>query len=73
MPPDQPHPRTHLFTIRVWIEPFGCGQGEVRLRVTHVLSGETRYFRTWPDVVSFLLARLQAAPENSAKGERIDE
>jgi hypothetical protein len=72
MPPDQPHPRTHLFTIRVWIEPIGCDQGEMRLRVTHVLSGETRYFRTWPDVVNFLLAKLQAALANSTKGEGED-
>lgn len=73
MPPDQSHARTHLFTIRVWIEPIGCDQGEMRLRVTHVLSGETRYFRTWPDVLDFLLAKLQAVRANSAKGEREDE
>jgi hypothetical protein len=44
----------------------------MRLRVTHVLSGETRYFRTWPDVVNFLLAKLQAALANSTKGEGED-
>jgi hypothetical protein len=61
MPPDQPHPRTHLFTMRVWFEPFGCDQGELRLRVTHVLSGETRSFRTWPDVLDFLLDKVKAS------------
>lgn len=41
----QPHPRTHLFTVRLWVEPLGDEQGE-RMQVRHVLSGETRYFHT---------------------------
>lgn len=69
MPPDQPHPRTHLFTVRAWLEPLDCDQGEVRLCVTHVLSGETRYFCTWPDAMVFLLAKLQPAPGSTAEGE----
>lgn len=59
MQPDQGHPRTHLFLVRLWVEPFANDQCEVRMQVKHVLNGETRYFRTWPDVVEFLLAKLQ--------------
>jgi hypothetical protein len=59
MQPDQPHPRTHLFTVRLWVEPFADDRREVRMQVRHILSGETRYFRTWPDVVAFLLAQMQ--------------
>jgi hypothetical protein len=72
MPPDQPHPRTHLFTIRIWIEPLGCDQDEVRMSVTHVLSEETHYFRTWLGVMDFLLAKLKAMPESAVEegGER---
>ena len=39
MPPDQPHPRTHLFMVRLWIEPFANSLGEVRMQVQHILSG----------------------------------
>ncbi len=60
MPLDQPHPRTYLFTLRLWIEPVGDNQGEVRIQVQHLLSGETRYFRAWSDVVAFLLTKLRA-------------
>ena len=68
MQPDQPHPRTHLFTVRLWVEQFGGDQREVRMQIQHVLSGETRYFRTWPDVVAFLLAQMQALDAKS-RGE----
>ena len=59
MQPDQGHPRTHLFLVRLWVEPFADDQREVRMQVKHVLSGETRYFRAWPDLETFLLAKLQ--------------
>lgn len=58
MPPDQPHPPTHLFTVRLWVERFGADQHEVRIQARHILSGETRYFRAWPDLVAFLLAKV---------------
>ena len=37
--------RSHFFTVRLWLEPMGAQQREVRGKVRHVLSGETRYFR----------------------------
>ena len=52
-------PRSYLFTVRLWVEDLGEGQGEVRMQVRHVLSGETRYFRQWAELEAFLLAKLE--------------
>lgn len=41
-----------LFTVRLWPPPRPGAAW--RGRVTHVLSGETRYFREWPPLVAFL-------------------
>jgi hypothetical protein len=55
--------------VRLWIEPLGNQQSEVRMQVKHLLSGETRYFRTWSEVVVFLLAKIQAVDaENRGEG-----
>jgi hypothetical protein len=42
------------------MEEVGAGEREVRMQVRHVLSGETRYFRAWSDMVDFLLTKLPA-------------
>lgn len=39
--------QAHLFTVRVWLEDLGEGKTEWRGKVTHVASGEVRYFRGW--------------------------
>ena len=44
--------------MRLWVEEIGPDQHEVRMQVKHVLSGETRYFREWKEVVAFMLAKL---------------
>jgi hypothetical protein len=54
----QPAARTHLFTVRVWLEELGEGQTEWRGEVQHVISGETRYFRDWPALVAVMQAML---------------
>ena len=54
----QPPPRTHLFTVRLWLEELGEGQTEWRGEVHAVVSGERRYFRDWPTLVAFLQAML---------------
>ena len=41
------HSQSHLFTVRVWLEDLGEGKTEWRGKVTHVTSGEVRYFRGW--------------------------
>lgn len=59
MSTNPPQPRTHLFTVRLWVEPLADDQEEIRMQVQHVLSGETRYFRDWAEVVTFLLERVR--------------
>lgn len=55
---DQLHPRSHLFTVRLWAEEIGNGQIEWRGRVQHVASGEAHYFRDWPTLIAHLLKIL---------------
>jgi hypothetical protein len=54
----QPAARTHLFTVRVWLEELGAGQREWRGEVRDVVSGEVRYFRDWPTLVALVQAML---------------
>jgi hypothetical protein len=61
-------PTSSLFTVRLWMEEMAAGEYEVRMVVRHVLSGETCYFRSWPDVVAFLLSKLPA-PGDEGGGE----
>ena len=59
----QPPHRSHLFTVRLWLEDLGDGRTEWRGQVQHVLSGEVRYFRDWPTLITLLLEMLHAAEE----------
>jgi hypothetical protein len=52
------HPRSHLFTVRVWEEETGGGQTEWRGKVQLLTSGEVRYFRGWAALVPLLLTML---------------
>lgn len=52
-------PRSHLFTVRLWLEPLGDGQTEWRGKVQHVPSGEAQYIRDWPALQAFLERMLQ--------------
>lgn len=54
-------PPTHLFTVRLWIEPDARDGPEMRGRVQHVPSGEVIYFRTWADLVTFFEVVLKVA------------
>jgi hypothetical protein len=61
MKPEQPaRPTTHLFTVRIWLEPLGEDQTEWRGKVEHVLTGEWHYFRDWPTLIAHLNAMLPA-------------
>ncbi len=53
------YPKTHLFAIRLWVEAFGDGQSELRMQVKHVISGDTRYFREWSALESYLNEKIQ--------------
>ena len=61
---DTAHPssRSYLFTVRVWREDLGQGQTEWRGEVQEVLSGEMRYFRTWPALLT-LVQEMLPKPE----------
>ncbi len=54
---------SQLFTIRVWTEPLGNGQSELRGQVRHVLTGETRYFREWAALIAYVTERLAVGNE----------
>jgi len=67
---DTAHPssRSHLFTVRVWLEDLGQGQSEWRGEVHEVLSGEVRYFRAWPALLT-LVQEMLPKPEDSGVPE----
>lgn len=68
--PHRLHPATHLFTLRLWVETFGDGQGEVRMQVKYILSGETRYFRDWGLLLTYLQTQMQEVEsESELKGD----
>jgi hypothetical protein len=52
-------PRSHLFTVRLWLEDLGDGRSEWRGKVEHVLSGQTCYFRDWATLVSAFQEMLE--------------
>ena len=62
------HPKTHLFTVRLWAEALGPGQEEVRMQVKHVRSGETRYFRDGGLLLTYLLTKVQEVERESESG-----
>jgi hypothetical protein len=51
---DQRHHHSYLFTLRLWPTPRADGGPAWRAQVTHVLTGETRYFREWARLIGFL-------------------
>ena len=56
-------PRSHLFTVRLWLEPLGNGQSEWRGKVQHVPSGEACFFRDWQVLRTFVEGMLQPPAE----------
>jgi hypothetical protein len=48
--------RSHLFTVRLWLEPVGDQEKEVRGEVRHVLSGDACYFRRLSGLTMWLAA-----------------
>lgn len=57
---DDPWTHSQSFTVRVWYEPVDAGQSEVRMQAKHILTGETRYFRDWGLLASYLTSKLEA-------------
>ena len=58
MEPEQLALRSHLFMVRLWLEPLGGGQTEWRGKVQHVPSGEAQYVRDWATLKVFLERKL---------------
>jgi len=56
--------RSHLFTVRLWLEDLGDGRTERRGKMKHILSGEVRYFRDWPTLIALLQALLAEAEKS---------
>lgn len=52
------HPRSHLFTVRVWQEEVGHDQMEWRGKVHLITNGNVCYFRGWEGLVSLLITML---------------
>jgi hypothetical protein len=60
------HPRSHLFTVRVWQEKVSRDQTEWRGKVHLVTDGTVRYFPGWEALTPLLLAllsELETLPE----------
>jgi len=55
---------SQLFTVRVWVESTQDGNRQMRVQVKHVLSGATRTFREWSQVIAFIEKRLQDREES---------
>ena len=53
--------RSDVFIIRIWTEEFEEQLIEMRGMVRNVHSGETRYFRTWQDLLCFVASRAHQA------------
>jgi hypothetical protein len=66
-------PRSQLFTVRLWLEDLGEGRSEWRGKVEHVLSGQTRYFRDWATLITFLQEMLESCTQMRASRKRCDE
>jgi hypothetical protein len=69
MEPEQFHSRSHLFTVRLWLDLLGDGRTEWRGKVQHVPSGEARYFRQWQTLLNFLGEMLMITPVEGGETE----
>lgn len=50
--------RTHLFTVRLWLELLSEGRTEIRGEVRHVSSGERRFVRDRAGLEAFFAEKL---------------
>ena len=56
--------RSQLFVIRMWTEQAEGQPLEYRGRIRHALSGETRHFRDWSTMVTFLVDQMEQWDES---------
>lgn len=57
--------RSHLFTLRLWIEPSAPRPDEIRFKVQDLQSGEVRYFSNWPTLVAYLDAVFKGGEDDA--------
>ena len=65
---ERQHPRSHLFTLRLWEETLGEGEAELRGRVQALASGETVFFRDWPGLVTTLTRLISKSTATAEEG-----
>lgn len=61
------HPRTHLFTLRIWREGTGAADSELRMQVQHVISGETHFFREWEALAAYLYDKVSRLDDETCE------
>ena len=68
LPVQDTHEPIHsqLFMLRLWQEDLGEGRVEWRGKIQHVTSGEARYFRDWPMLITALQDILKACEVSQA-------
>lgn len=57
--------RSHLFTLRIWIEPGAVRPGDLRCKVQDLRSGEVRYFGNWPALIAYLDAVFRGSEDDA--------
>ena len=60
--PPQPQPRSQLFTVRLWRDTEQTDECAPYMQVRHVLTGETRYYSTWPPLIDYMTNKLDIYP-----------
>jgi hypothetical protein len=51
-------PHSHIFTVRLWKQEV-AGGAEYRGSVREATSGAFRNFRDWPELVAFMVDRIE--------------
>jgi len=59
------HPRSHLFTVRVWQETVDNDQTEWRGKVHLITTRNVRYFRGWEGLGPLLVTMLSELEKRS--------
>lgn len=62
--------RSHLFTVRLWLEDVGQGEVEWRGEVKHVASGAERYFRDWALLRNLMLGMVGEQDPHSQQAQQ---
>ena len=57
--------RSHLFTLRLWLESNAHHPDAIRFKVQDLQSGEVRYFGSWPALVTYLNAVFKGSEDDT--------